>query len=81
MVLLASSINYSCVQTLLASYYQLFSVWTFVATSAMTYEISRMRFYFAKHAFRIHKLSNLHISTQVTKHPIYLYSQEKYFDC
>ena len=46
-------------------------MWTFVATSAMTYEISRMRFYFAKHAFRIHKLSNLHISTQVTKHPIY----------
>ena len=58
----------ACAQTLLASYYQLFSVWTFVATAAMTYEISRMRFYFAKHAFRIHKLSNLHISTQVTKH-------------
>ena len=45
--------------------YQIFSIWTLVTYSTLTYELSRTRYYFAKHAFRIHKLSTLHISAQV----------------
>ena len=45
--------------------YQMFSIWTLVTYSTLTYELSRTRYYFAKHAFRIHKLSTLHISAQV----------------
>ena len=45
--------------------FSLFSTWIILTFATMIYEISRMRFYFAKHAFRIHKLSSCHISSQV----------------
>ena len=52
-------------QTALVKSYSVFSTWIILTFATMIYEISRMRFYFAKHAFRIHKLSSCHISSQV----------------
>lgn len=45
--------------------FQIFSIWSLLTFSTLTYEVSRIRYYFAKHAFRIHKLSTLRISAQV----------------
>ena len=46
-------------------HYQLISIWTLLTLSILSYETSRMRYYFAKHAFRIHKLSSVYIASQV----------------
>ena len=52
-------------QTVVVKSFSIFSTWVILTFATMIYEISRMRFYFAKHAFRIHKLSSCHISSQV----------------
>ena len=52
-------------QVVVVRVFSLFSTWIILTFATMIYEISRMRFYFAKHAFRIHKLSSCHISSQV----------------
>ena len=52
-------------QVVVVKVFSLFSTWIILTFATMIYEISRMRFYFAKHAFRIHKLSSCHISSQV----------------
>ena len=45
--------------------YQLTFYWSLLTYSTLNYEISRMRYYCAKHAFRIHKFASCFIAAQV----------------
>ena len=45
--------------------YQVIFYWSLLTYSTLNYEISRMRYYCAKHAFRIHKVASCYIATQV----------------
>ena len=45
--------------------YQIIFYWSLLTYSTLNYEISRMRYYCAKHAFRIHKFASCYIAAQV----------------
>ena len=51
--------------------FQYMSAWSLLTQSTIQYEVSRLRYYYAKHAFRIHKLHTGYITVQVGQFILY----------
>ena len=51
--------------SILLRHYQIIFYWSLLTFSTLNYEIGRMRYYCAKHAFRIHKFASCYIAAQV----------------